>query len=251
MSETTGDGHHQHGPPPTEPADPARSHGMAVIGEQSVYCSHLPMFMAAHDYQVIAEVEFEGQPDVRRLYLDDRAKHPDQRLYTFEPKPFVLPDLFPTVAGPARLTTFVGKLHRGHFERDDTSPERLAADVTTRVRNVIHHHKFQPGAAELPQLQYLLFGKKSELFLAHLITRPPSFDHLLSVEVDDVPTDEELGRGIVVMLKDRPDTPAARIRLSSDTELTVTAEDGGKSRELRLRPKVEFYFEVGDLEHAM
>lgn len=241
----TGTAHaHHHG----GMADPPGGHGMAVVGEQAVYCSHLPMFMSPHDYQVIAEVEFEG--DARQRYLDDRAAHPEQLLYTFNPREFVLPDLFPDGDVPARLAEFRGTLHRGHFERGDTNPVEIAGDVTARVRRVIHQHKLDPGAEEAPDLQYLLFGTPAEMFLAHLITGPPSFDHLLTVEVDEPFLDTQLARGMVVTFDGLSDEPESRIRPGTDTELAGMADIGRTVRPVRIRPLTEYYFEAGELAEA-
>jgi hypothetical protein len=219
---------------------------MAVIGEQAVYLSHLPMFMVPHDWQCLLEVELQGRADPQQVYFDDRKAHPQQRLYTFNPVPFVLPELFPDGDEPARLDSFDGTLFRAHFERDATNPEPIA-DATARVRNVIYRHRFQPDE-ELDELRYLLFGRGSELFLAHLITRPPDFDHLLSVSLAEQPfSDEELAKGIVVKLGDRPNTIAARIKPEADKELPAVAEVDGRDQPVELRPEVEYYFETGDL----
>jgi hypothetical protein len=227
--------------------DPPGPHGMAIIGEQAVYLSHLPMFMVPHDWQVLLEVELEGRANPQEVYFEDRKAHPQQRLYTFDPIPFVLPQLFPDGEQPARLDSFDGTLYRAHFERDATDPEAIAEGVTARVRNVIYRHRFQADE-ELDELRYLLFGRGSELFLAHLITRPPDFDHLLSVSLAEQPfSDEELAKGIVVKLGDRPNTIPARISPEADKELPAVAEVDGRDQPVELRPEVEYYFETGDL----
>jgi hypothetical protein len=245
-------GHSAHHPPQEHAAtDPPGPHGMAVIGEQSVYLSHLPMFMALHAFQVLLDVRFEGDGDPQAVYLRDRMEHPQQRLYTFNPVPFVLPSLFSVGENPPTATSFRGSLHRGHFERPNTNPVRIAADVTVQVRKVLHQHKFQSGAAELEELQYFLFGEGSETFLAHHITRPPDFDQLVSVGLDVLLSDEDLSKGAVVKFADRPNTVADRIRPGVDPELAAVVELDGSSRPIRVRPKVEFYFEAGELAEAM
>jgi hypothetical protein len=35
-------------------------HGMLVVGEGQLFLSHLPMFHAPHDYQIIMEVRLRG-----------------------------------------------------------------------------------------------------------------------------------------------------------------------------------------------
>jgi hypothetical protein len=57
-----------------------------------------------------------------------------------------------------------------------------------------------PTAKKPRQLEYLLFGKGQEFFLAHLITKAPDFDQVLSVATaDHAFSDEELAKGVHVI----------------------------------------------------
>ena len=78
--------HHSHG------KDRPAVHGMLVIGEQTVYVSHLPMFMSPHDYQVILEVNLSnGGSAVHAAYVKDRKTNAAS-LCTLEPtEAFTLP----------------------------------------------------------------------------------------------------------------------------------------------------------------
>src|SRR6185369_13090055 len=66
------------------PADQPATHNMLVVGEQTVYLSHLPMFQEAgeppmpHRYQAILEVTFTKQEG----YVKDRRGHPTTNIYT-------------------------------------------------------------------------------------------------------------------------------------------------------------------------
>ena len=44
-------------------------HGMLIVGEETIYVSHLPMWMRPHNFQVILEVTFRG-PDQPPLAYD-------------------------------------------------------------------------------------------------------------------------------------------------------------------------------------
>src|SRR5215216_3684343 len=91
-------------------------HGMLVLGGQRtdaafrspVYVSHLPMFMAPHDFQVIVRVT----GDAALRYGDFVAHFGTSVIYTFEPEPFSIDELDPSGGGPAR-TSFGGTLFRG------------------------------------------------------------------------------------------------------------------------------------------
>ena len=65
--------------------------------------------------------------------------------------------------------------------------------VVVTVKKVVHAQKFDPAAPKPEKLQYILFGEGGELFLAHMITKPPDFDQIVSIKVADHPfTEEEL-----------------------------------------------------------
>jgi hypothetical protein len=45
-------------------------HGMLLVGEETLYLSHLPMFHSPHNYQVILEVRFKTSTlDPKSVYL--------------------------------------------------------------------------------------------------------------------------------------------------------------------------------------
>ena len=252
--------HENHSAPPT---DRPSTHGMLMVGEETVYLSHLPMFMSPHDYQAIMEVTLsDGGSDPQAMYASDRRAS-GERVYTFVPERFVLTDLVSPDPQHPRLSSFAGTPFRGHFERGGqplpvTTPGQSGdgqgspcrADVTA----VVHFHKFDPDAEPLSRLEYLLFGKGQERFLAHAISRPPDFDHILSVTIAGHEfTDEELRQGVRVFFLDRANSSAARLRekekVSGRTE--VAEGNGSKNLDLQVEVDTEFYFEAGELAEAM
>jgi len=241
--------------------DPA-THNMLLVGEQTAYLSHLPMFFGLnrektdfatpHRFQLILEVSFtEGNRNLTDVYIADRKKHPAVKMYTFNPALFVLPDLDP--AGSSPLRKFRGNaLIRGHLERGGTSfigdfenpPAGGAFDVN--VVNVVHFHKFVPGAARPTQLQYILFGKGPETFLAHFIAAPPDFDQIISVRVTGQTfSDAELSRGIAVTFPGRANTSTGRIQAQGRASGTLVGAPN--PRPIQVDALREFYFEEGEL----
>ncbi|MEK6406624.1 MAG: hypothetical protein AABN34_06635 [Acidobacteriota bacterium] len=224
--------------------DPPATHGMLLFGEKSVYLSHLPMFsMPVHRYQVILEVTLtKAGSDPQAAYVQDRRQHPSTRIYTFEPEPFVLPELDPK--NPQR-SSFKGTIFRGHFERGGNP---INEKVVATVARVVHFRKFDSQAAGLPQLEYFLFGKGQDLFLAHLITSPPDFDQVLSVkQVDRKFTDEELSKGAPIIFPGKKNTPGQRIKAAQQVTGQVKEAAGAAAKTVKLRPGVQFYFESGEL----
>ena len=225
-------------------------HGMLIVGEQNVFLSHLPMFGSVHDYQVILEATFaKAGSDPQSDYLNDR-KRPGTKLYTIEPEQFVLPRL---VAASSPLHSFKANVYRQHFERFDNQRAKEAATVAqhvdVNVTRVIHFRRFDPKAAKLAQLEYILFGKGTELFLAHLITRPPDFDQVLPVKaVDQKFSDEELAKGVAIVFAGRPNSASKRILKGQTVTGQIKGPTGATPKTVQLQPGTELYFEKGELE---
>jgi hypothetical protein len=228
---------------------------MAVIGVETVYFSHLGMFMAPHDWQLILECEFgESDGDPKTVYHEDRQANAPQVLYTFDPERFVLPDLLPGPDGaPPRSSSFTGTLFRNHFEQPEAHPEApvpIADGVVVNVVAVVHAHRLDPDAAAPGQLEYVLFGKGENRFVAHLITRPPDFDQLMSVAIEGRPfSDEELRHGIALTLPDRPNGHSDRLTERENVAGVVRAN--GSDEEIQLTGVAELYVETNDLKAAM
>jgi hypothetical protein len=166
------------GHPPS--SDPPGSHGMLVVGTDVVYLSHLPMFHAPHNYQLIFEAALDD--DVLADYRRDSGSHTDT-YYTLVPTGrWVLPN---TIVVGAR---FEADLYRGHFERGGT-PIRQGIEVT--VRRIVHFRRFDPGHMPDPT-QWIAFGRGREHFLAHRIEGAPDMDQV--VQLSSPPADGQLVR---------------------------------------------------------
>ncbi|HBY94298.1 MAG TPA: hypothetical protein DEP84_10115 [Chloroflexi bacterium] len=222
-------------------------HGMLVFGEENVYFSHLPMFgHPHHDFQVLLQINFaDGEEDLQATYVRDR-RQTGERMYTFQPEPFILPDLVSSDPHP-RHRSFHGTLFRGHFERGGEALFNTVANVT----NIIHFRRFDPAAQPLPQLEYLLIGKGQERFFVHVITTPPDFDQVLSVKnLSHAFTDEELHQGLRVGFPTRANGVRTRIRARERVvgEVRIPEQEPTRMLEVELESGIEFYFEEGELQ---
>jgi hypothetical protein len=241
---------------------------MLLFGEQTAYLSHLPMFMFAHDYQAIFKVTLSKEgTDPLAAYVQDRQEHPESRMYGFEPvitDPFVLAELVTPADpqdphSPTLRSSFKGDIYRGHFENfheHEKEGPKILDNVVAHVTNAVVFRKFDPHTGEPPQLEYFLFGTAQELFLAHVITGPPDFDQVLSVQVDDHQfTDEELRRGFLVTFPGRNDSAEQKINeqeeVTGQVQVSVGRPDGPRSVAVQLRAGTQFYFETDDLERRM
>ncbi len=147
-------------------------HGMLLFGREKVYASHLPMFHAPHNYQVLLELNLEAKDQAR--FVDDQQQHSEEATYTLAPGRFVLPDML------AKPRPFKAVLYRGHFERGGTP---ITDSITVRIGKVIYAERFAEAAPAAPTTNYLLFGNAKEQFAAHIIHKAPDFDHIQQVKV--------------------------------------------------------------------
>jgi hypothetical protein len=226
-------------------------HNMVVVGERRIFLSHLPMFMPPHDAQVILEATFARQGHgVDEGYFSDRAKNKAVRFYTLQPRSFVLQDLVQATPIRPALTHFTATVFRGHLEKGGASIEGLT-DIEVQVERVVYAHSLQ-GTDKLPALTYVLFGGGEERFLAHVISKAPDFDQLLSVAVTGtLPTPDELLRGVTVEVPGRGTQPADRLKVGDTVATRGHATGAHQFLDLNITVNAELYFEEGELSPNM
>jgi hypothetical protein len=236
--------------------DEPNTHNMMIVGEQAIFLSHLPMFddlnrtktdyTSPHRYQVIVEADFvKNGKSLRERYAKDRQSNPSARMYTLNPKQFVLSRLFATA--PPLVRSFSAKVFRGHLERDGRVISGME-NVTVNVKRIVQAHKFDPTAARPEVLEYLLFGKGTELFLAHRIVKPPEFDQLISVTITRRKfTDEQLSQGMRIVVNGGANTAPTRLKEQETVEAAVAIPNEPSAVKVELRGVREFYFEEGEL----
>jgi len=232
--------HHAHGPAKAV-------HNMAVVGQHRIFLSHLPMFMAPHDAQVILEAHFVKQgKNVDDVYFADRAANPTVRFYTLQPESFALQELFQGDATHPSRTHFRATVFRGHLEKDGP-PIDLLTNIEVQVKGVVHAHGFA-GTDKAPTLTYVMFGGEPDLFLAHFVSKAPDFDQILSVSATGtLPTAEELGRGPIVEVSARGNLVKGRLKTGDTTPAQAHSVGAHQMLDLNITVRAEVYFEEGEL----
>lgn len=239
--------------------DPPNTHNMLVVGGQTVFLSHLPMFdgldnakkafRSPHRYQVILEAAFSNQgKDGTDLYFKDRQANPNTRIYTLNPEEFVITRVFTPREKP-RLTAFNAMVFRGHLEQGG-KPIPGLEKTSVRVTRVVHGRMFDPLAKKPAELEYVLFGKGTELFLAHAIFAAPDFDQFLSVKLSGGAelTEKDLAQDIRVIVPARKNLVAERLREKQRVEATLRiGSSGATGSKVQIETGIEFYFEEGEL----
>lgn len=191
-------------------------HGMAVFGgREGLYASHLPMFHAPHDSQVVLRFHLADAAADRTL-REALAARP--RLWTFDPETFDLLRLDPRHAQPLRA--FQARFFEGHFERGGT-PQAVTQHVV--VDEVLLFRRLGPAPREGAAGRYRLVGRGSEWFAFKTIDRRPDFDHIVRL-------DAPVLRGEVEVPLQGLERPGAAVQ-----------------RAFQARGLMEIYFETGDL----
>jgi len=215
-------------------------HGMLVLGRETVYVSHLPMFMAQHRYQGIWEVSFGKEADA--VYRAQRARPENAKsIFTLVPtERFRLPELTTT------RRSFRADVVRGHFERE--GHKRILANVTVTLKRQVHWHPFRNSHKRPEPLTYILFGQGDELFLAHWISVAPNYDQIVAV-TPSAPLGE-IAPGAQLILPKRADGEALRAGESISGMVIV---DQGPEQPARVKPidlkvAAEIYLEKGELK---
>ena len=226
------------------------THNMMVVGEETVFLSHLPMFHSEHRFQVILEATFRRKEEaLDRIYTEDRRSHSRVKMYTISPADqFVLSRLFAPDAQPAIRDAFQGTVFRGHLERGG-KPISGLEDTEVRVTRVVYAKELRPDDPKAKKLEYILFGKGRELFLAHRITQAPDFDQLVAVQVDGQHdfTDAELNRGVIVTVPNRENAAAQRLKPQENAAAEAHISGANQPLPLHLQVGLEYYFEEGEL----
>lgn len=219
--------------------EPPGFHGMLVVGAETIYMAHLPMFVPKHRYQGLWEVSFGEAAD--QQYREERLRPENAgRIFTLAPlEDFRLPELG-TSRGSFRAALFIG-----HFERDGR--EVLLEDVTVTLKRRIHWHPFRNRHTRPAAASYVLFGEGDETWASHWIVEAPSYHQILAVTVAE-PIAESL-EGVQVVLSEQPDgTPLqAGESVTGLGILNGDPEQPIRIRKMELRVDSVFFLEQGEL----
>lgn len=148
-------------------------HGMALFGgKDGLYASHLPMFHAPHDYQVILQVHVADPATdaALRKRLDGKTT-----LWTIAPEKFELSRLAPQAASPLRQ--FKADLVLGHFEQGGKTQYAASTIV---VDKVLMFRKLSPEISASSTSTYMQIGSGKQRYLVKQIDSRPDYDHILS-----------------------------------------------------------------------
>lgn len=205
-------------------ADKPSVHGMLIFGKEKCYASHLPLFHAPHNYQIILELELDKTGKAQ--FIKDQKIHPEFTTYTIEPEKFILPEMIKTPR------PFKVNIYRGHFERGGTL---IAKQITVTIKQVVYFKKFDPAEAKESDAKFIVFGNSKEQFAAHHITNHPDFEQIIQVNASLADMDKQFE---IVLFTSKANSP---VGVSSNI-----IETSGKGKFTLLK---QVYLEFDDLEN--
>lgn len=149
------------------------THGMALFGgQEGLYASHLPMFHAPHDYQVILQIHIADKATdaALRKRLDGK-----DALWTIDPEKFEMSALAPEAKTPRK--EFRADLVQGHFERGG-SPQYKGVKVV--IDKVLVFRQLDDKPRDADMARYMQVGSGKQRFLVKEINTRPDFDHIVA-----------------------------------------------------------------------
>ncbi len=151
-------------------------HGMLLFGNsEGMYVSHLPMFHAPHDYQVVLQIRCLDQKldAVIKAGLEQKLV-----LWTMEPEQFEIARLIADSKMP--LKQFKANIVLGHFEQGGKVEYK---DIAVVVEKTLIFRQLSSHMRDSKQAVYHQIGSGSQRFLLKEIDSRPDFDHVLAISV--------------------------------------------------------------------
>ena len=240
-------------------------HGQGLYGLEHLYLVHLAVFMGApdshpHNFQVVLEVDLDD-PEAQAQYRSDRSNDPTL-LYTAEPVPFDQTALVVGYSGrPALDRLAASSIVRGHFEQGGVP---ILEDVNFDIGRVVYFREFFLGGEKLADQNYLIFGRGGESFGAHLLSAPPDFDQLLSLEVQVAGSEgaeeapevaaevaEALAGGIYLRLPGRLNQESSRLQPDRGLACSLSHPSSPEPIAVTVRVLDEIYCEAGEFSQLV
>ncbi|MEZ4742934.1 MAG: hypothetical protein R3B45_10885 [Bdellovibrionota bacterium] len=154
-------------------ADTPAVHGMLLFGDNSSYASHLPMFHAPHNYQLVMKINLQQYPRSNALVHYQKAKEEGKVLFTIVPEVLDLTQL-----ANGEKISFSAAIYLGHFEKGGL----MLGMVNVNVAKVIYFSVLDVNHGDARSSNYILFGESGEYFSLHKVENYPSFDAVYSID---------------------------------------------------------------------
>ena len=190
---------------PPSPIDQPDHHGFFMMGRDSLYLSHMPMFtMEDHMYQVVLRAQLP--PDVMQTYLASKQSNPATvfNLINVADDPFTLPEI-----QTGAVSAFTATIYAGYSNANHGTPGPVLVDnVPVTVLRVVHFRHFDFDFPYPTNMTYILYGSGSDTFLSHYISRDPDFQHIVTLpSPPDWLSASQIDAGVNLNIVGMPSTP--------------------------------------------
>ncbi|WP_394130788.1 hypothetical protein [Shewanella maritima] len=156
-------------------------HGMLLFGsETGLFASHLPMFHAPHNAQVVFQLRFDN-PRVHQHVIEALSASDSNPIWTIVPNRFDLAQLNPQHDSP--ISQLEVDIFEGHFERGGQRQHQQQSLIVEKMHifnPLSMEHQQQPNASA----RYIAIRSQpndsTQFYVKHLTMRPDA-DHLLKV----------------------------------------------------------------------
>jgi hypothetical protein len=178
-------------------------HGMVLFGgKDGLYASHMPMFHAPHDTQVVIAIHIDN-PKVEATMRHELSAHPT--MWSIVPEQFELDRLASGSDHP--LQAFHADLVKGHFERGGRTRFR---QVSVHVDAVLLYRSLNPQPGITKSGNYFVIAKEGSRdgFLIKLIEARPDVDQIIAITR---PKMEQLPNTMSLPLQDELTLPASTL----------------------------------------
>ncbi|GAA2399631.1 hypothetical protein GCM10010191_03390 [Actinomadura vinacea] len=193
---------------PSDPIiDEPGEHNFFMIGMETLFLSHMPMFtMGKHMYQIVLRASLP--PEVMRGYQDRRRKNPGQtfNLVNRENDKMTLPGI-----KSGRVRSFRADLYSA-YDDDQQDPKPIgppfAENVPVTVEDVVLFRHFNKDIPRPEHHNYVVFGRGAEAHLTHYIACDPDFQHIVTLgRVPDWMSAEQVEASAELTLQNGPSLP--------------------------------------------
>lgn len=230
-------------------ADHAGQHGMFMMGHDTLFLSHMPMFTTdKHMYQVVLRASLPAE--IMAEYQALRRANPDKpyNLINISGNSFTLPQIKSGEVTSYNVTVFDGYSNAG----GGTPGPVLWDKVALKIEEVVLFRHFNFSISRPDTLNYTVFGRGDEAHMTHYIARDPSFQHIISLaEPPEWLSEAQLRSGTELNFADLPSEPIGckspltldqyKVRLQGRQDLVETLNMGGSQ---------ELWYSTGNLLNA-
>ena len=202
----------------------ARIHGFLMLGTNSLYLSHLPMFnVPAHSYQTILEAEIDGSH--MKNYLKIKKENPA--------KPIIISNLEPIrLEKLVNSNSFVGQITFADVNGDPIGEPLISPEITVNIKKILLFKQLNKNSPTYPKnLEYYLFGTNSDWHLSHYLSKSPNFEQELDISMSGNLSDK-IKESKIIKISISSVKEKSRQHITHDpltkNDYTITTENGDK-----------------------